>query len=59
MKAVEAVAEAAGYTLTQADVDALFQFMWFVGVSQFIVIALLALACGLLYGQILTRKWSV
>lgn len=58
MGAEEAV-EAAGYELSQADVSAILGLASTLAVELYVVIALLLIVAGLLFGSIATRFWKV
>lgn len=55
---VDSVADV-GFSLSQVDVDQAFQFLWFISVGEVFIIALLVLIAGLVFGSIVTRKWTV
>lgn len=55
----EQAAEALGYELGRADVDALLGFASSLTVEMYVVIALLLLIAGLLFAGIATRLWKV
>lgn len=58
MDAEQAV-EAVGYELSQADVSALIGLASTLAVELYVVIALLLIVVGLLFGSIATRFWRV
>lgn len=47
-----------GYSLSQVDVDHVMQFLWFVSMVELIQLVALFLVAGLVFSQILTRKWD-
>lgn len=53
------LAQDAGFSLSQVDVDHVFQLLsllTFIELAQFVLLVLLA---GLVFGGLVTRKWSV
>lgn len=53
------VAQEAGYSLTQLDVDHVFSLFSLVAFVELAQLALLVLLVGLVFGGYVTRKWSV
>lgn len=47
-----------GYSLAQVDVDHVMQFLWFLSAVELVQLVALLLVAGLLFSQILTRKWA-
>lgn len=58
-EAAEQALEAVGYELSQTDVQALLSLASTLTVELYIVIALLLIVAGLLFGSIATRFWKV
>lgn len=57
--AVTSIAITPDFTLTQVDVDTLFQFASSMLVVQIFILAALVLVVGLLFGLALTKNWNV
>lgn len=57
--AVTSTAITPDFTLTQVDVDTLFQFASSMLVVQIFILAALVLVVGLLFGLALTKSWNV
>lgn len=56
---VSGAADGAAYALSQSDVTNMFQMLWMVEITQIFQFVALVLIIGLIFGLILTRKWSV
>lgn len=54
-----AVVDAGSYSLSQVDIDRLFGFMAFLGVVELFQLAVLVIVSGLIFGALVTRKWTV
>lgn len=56
---VDDSAAAVGYSLSQIDVDHVFDFLWFLAVSEIFQLAMLVIIAGLIFGALVTRRWQV
>lgn len=56
---VDDSAAAVSYSLSQIDVDHVFDFLWFLAVSEILQLAMLVIIAGLIFGALVTRRWQV
>lgn len=56
---LEQAAETAGYQITQQDVGSLTSLAATVSIELWVIVALLVLIAGLIFGSVVTRFWKV